>query len=415
MSTATTESKTFSHDYHGFEPFKLTNPFPAYQELREEAPVMWDDRIDMFVVTRYDDVKAVFEDWETFSSKDAQQPIRPLGPLAKKVLEEGEFTTYSGLSARIPPDHTRIRAVATKAFTPRRYKVLEPFIRENADALIDAMVAKGTNSGDILPDIAYDLPTITIFKLIGVPNDMIDQVKEWAVSRATLTWGDLTDEEQVPHAHNMVAYWNFCQKLVADAKVKPDDNLVTDLVNLQADGEEITDHEIASFLYSLLFAGHETTTTLISNSVRQLLLNREAWEQIVADPAKIPGAIEEILRTSGSIVAWRRTAMRDAEVAGVSIPEGSRLLLVMGSANRDGSQFANPDKFDISRENARNHLSFGFGIHYCIGNMLGKLQTRVALEQLAAKLPDLKIKDGADIQFGDNLSFRVPLTVPVVW
>lgn len=414
--TQTVDQVQFAHNnYHGFEPFKLGNPFAAYQELREEAPVMFDDRINMFVVTRYDDVKSVFENWETFSSKDAQQPIRPLGPQAKQVLADGEFTTYSGLSARIPPEHTRIRAVATKAFTPRRYKVLEPFIRENADKLIDAMIAEGKREGDILTDLAWDLPTITIFTLIGVPIEMIEQVKVWAGSRATLTWGDLTDEEQVPHAHNMVAYWNFCQKLVADAKQTPGDNLVTDLVNLQAAGDDISDHEIASFLYSLLFAGHETTTTLISNSVRQLLLNRDAWEAITADPEKIPGAIEEILRTSGSIFAWRRTAMKDAEVDGVAIPKDSQLLLVMGSANRDPNVFEDPDRFDIGRENARNHLSFGFGIHYCIGNMLGKLQTRVALEELTKKLPGLNIKPGAEIEFGDNLSFRVPTAVPVVW
>lgn len=415
MSQTTMDQVHFSQNYHGFEPFKLTDPFPAYKELREEEPVMWDDRINMFVVSRYEDVKGVFEDWETFSSKDAQQPIRPLCPAAKKVLEEGEFTTYSGLSARIPPDHTRIRAVATKAFTPRRYKVLEPFIRENADRLIDEMVAKGGNEGDILPDIAFDLPTITIFTLIGVPHDMIEQVKEWATSRAVLTWGVLTDDEQVYHARNMVEYWNYCQKLVADAHVTPGDNLVTDLVNLQEAGEEITDHEIASFLYSLLFAGHETTTTLISNSVRQMMLNTDAWEAIKADPKKIPGAIEEILRTAGSIFAWRRTAMKDAVIGGVDIPKDSHILLVMGSANRDPEMFENPDKFDIERENARNHLSFGFGIHYCIGNMLGKLQTRVALEELAAKLPNMKLKEGASAEYGDNLSFRVPLTVPVTW
>ncbi len=414
MSTVT-ETKTFGKDYHGFEPFKLTDPFDAYAALRAQAPVMWDDRINMFVITRYEDVKAVFDNWETFSSKDAQAPIRPLGAAAKKVLQDGNFTTYSGLSARIPPEHTRIRAVATKAFTPRRYKVLEPFIRENADRLIDEMVAKGGNRGDILPDLAWDLPTITIFTLIGVPTDMIEQVKEWAGSRATLTWGDLTDEEQVPHAHNMVNYWNFCQKLVADAKVTPGDNLVTDLVNLQAAGDDISDHEIASFLYSLLFAGHETTTTLISNAVRQLLLHPEAWNAIIADPAKIPGAVEEVLRSSGSIFAWRRTAEKDAVINGVDIPKGSQLLLVMGSANRDPEMFPNPDKFDIERENARNHLSFGFGIHYCIGNMLGKLQTRVALEELSKKLPSLEIVPDVDITFGDNLSFRVPTTVPVTW
>ncbi len=415
MSNTVIDEVQMGKNYHGFVPFKLTDPFPACEELRAEAPVMWDDRINMFVVSRYEDVKYVFDNWELFSSKDAQAPIRPLGASAKKVMEEGKFTTYSGLSARIPPEHTRIREVATKAFTPRRYKVLEPFIRENAVRLIEGMKAKGTNSGDILPELAWDLPTLTIFALIGVPMDMIEQVKEWAGSRATLTWGDLSDEEQIPHAHNMVAYWNYCQKLVADAKVTPGDNLVTDLVNLQAAGDDISDHEIASFLYSLLFAGHETTTTLISNSVVQLMQNPTAWEAIKADPSKIPGAVEEVLRTAGSIFSWRRTAMVDTEINGVAIPKEGQLLLLMGSANRDPEMFANPDDFDITRQNARQHLSFGFGIHYCIGNMLGKLQTKVALEELVNNVPTMQLAPGTDIEFGDNLSFRVPVSVPVVF
>ena len=296
-------------DHHGFEPFKLTDPFASWKALREQAPVFYDDRIGYWVVSRYDDVKSVFDNWETFSSANAQQPVRPLGEAAKKVLAEGDFTAYSGLSARIPPDHTRIRAIATKAFTPRRYKVLEPFIRENVNVLIDRMIAKG-EPGDILTDIAWDLPTITIFTLIGVPVDMIETVKAWASSRTAITWSDLTDDEQVPHAENLVAYWRFCRQLVADAKTTPGDNLVSDLVRFQAEGDEITDHEIASFLYSLLFAGHETTTTLISNTVRELLANDE-FAHVAEDPELIPGAIDEVLRVSGSNVAWRRHAERD--------------------------------------------------------------------------------------------------------
>ena len=409
-----TQQPTASADYHGFEPFKLTDPFDAYKELREEAPVMFDDRIGYFVVSRYDDIKATFNNWEAFSSANAQAPVKPLSAAAKKVMDDGGFTTYSGLSARVPPEHTRIRSVATKAFTPRRYKVLEPFIRENTNVLLDAMMAKGS-PGDILMDIAYDLPTITIFTLIGVPTHMIAEVKEWAGSRATLTWGDLTDDEQIPHAHNMVNYWNYCVKLVTDAKITPGDNLVTDLVNLQAAGDEVSDHEIASFLYSLLFAGHETTTTLISNAVRVLLENPASYAAITEDPTKINAAIDEVLRISGSIFAWRRTAVVDAEIGGVAIPQGSNILLLMGSANRDPSVFPDPDTFDIGRENSRNHLSFGFGIHYCIGNLLGKLQTRVALEEITKRLPQLQLVAGAPITFGDNLSFRVPTAVPVQW
>jgi cytochrome P450 len=375
--------------------------------------VFYDDRIGYWVVSRYADVKAVFADWETFSSANAQSPVRPLGDEAKKIMADGDFTAYSGLSARVPPEHTRIREIATKAFTPRRYKVLEPFIRDNVNGLIDAMVAKG-EPADLLADIAWDLPTVTIFTLIGVPMDKIEQVKEWAGSRATLTWGDLTDEEQLPHAHNLVAYWDYCQQLVADAKRTPGDNLVTDLVNFQAAGDEISDHEIASFLYSLLFAGHETTTTLISNTLRELLAN-DVYTTVTDDPSLIPGAIDEVLRVSGSIVAWRRHAEKDGVIDGVAIPQGSKVLLLMGSANRDPEMFPDPDLFDITRANARNHLSFGFGIHYCIGNLLGKLQTKIAVEEITKKLPGLKLKPGADIQFGDNLSFRVPTAVPAIW
>ncbi len=401
-------------NHHGYQPFDMNDPFPAYEELRREEPVMFDDRIGYYVVTRYDDIKATFNDWESFSSENAQAPVRPAGAPAKQIMAEGGFTAYSGLSARIPPDHTRIRGVATKAFTPRRYKVLEPLIRENVNILIDAMMAKG-EVGDVVADIAWDLPTITILTLIGVPVTMIPEVKEWANSRAAMTWGDLNDEQQVPHAHNLVAYWNFCQKLVADAKVAPGDNLVTDLVNLQSVGEPINDHEIASFLYSLLFAGHETTTTLISNALRVLLQHRVAYEALIADPDKIPGAIDEVLRFSPSIVAWRRKATRDAEIGGVAIPEGSNILLVMGSANRDDTVFPAPDEFNIGRENARNHLAFGFGIHYCLGNLLAKLQAKVALEEVTKRLPNLRLVDGQSITFGENLSFRVPTAVSVTW
>jgi len=401
------------HDYFGFEPFKLTDPFAAWKTIREEAPVFYDDRIDHWVVSRYDDVKAVFEDWETFSSANAQAPVRPLCDAAKQVLADGGFTAYSGLSARVPPEHTRIRAVATKAFNPRRYKVLEPFIRDNANRLIDRMVAAG-EPGDILTDVAWDLPTITIFTLVGIPTDMIDQVKTWAASRSAITWGDLTDDEQVMHAHHMVAYWNYCQELVANAHRDPRDDLVSDLVRFQSEGDDISDHEIASFIYSLLFAGHETTTTLISNTIRVLLETGE-YARVGADPDLIPGAIDEVLRVSGSIIAWRRTAEKDGVIAGVPIPKGAKILLVMGAANRDPSVFPDPDTVDITRPNARAHLSFGYGIHHCIGNLLGRLQARIVVEEITQRLPRLRLVPDAHIEFGDNLSFRVPNAVPVLW
>lgn len=402
-------------DHHGYEPFAQDDPFPSYAALRTEAPVMYDERIGYWVVSRYDDVKAVFADWETFSSENAQAPVRERGPEAKRIMEEGGFTAYSGLSARIPPDHTRIRKIAQRAFTPRRFKVLEPSIRENVVRLLTAMLEKPEARGEIVRDLAYDVPTITILTLIGADVEQIDTFKRWSDSRSAMTWGDLTDEEQVPHAHNLVEYWAECRRLVADAHENERDSLVGDIVRMQRDGEEITDHEIASLCYSMLFAGHETTTTLISNAVRELLSHPDQWQRLVDDPSRIPGAVDEVLRYSPSIVGWRRRALADAEIGGVQVPKGADILLLMGSANRDESHFEDPEAFDVTRPNSREHLSFGFGIHYCLGNMLAKLQAKIALEELVRLAPGLRLADDADIHFGENLSFRAPLAVPVTW
>lgn len=402
-------------DHHGYEPFQMKDPFPAYAELRSEQPVMFDERTGFYVVSRYEDVKSVFDNWETFSSENAQAPVRERGAAAKKIMEDGGFTAYSGLSARRPPEHTRIRAVAQKAFSPRRYKALEPAIRHNVIELIEKMLAHPDRRADVVRDVAYDVPTITILTLIGADTSQVDTFKRWSDSRAAMTWGDLSDEEQIPHAHNLVEYWQECLRLVRVAHEDGGDNLTTDLVRAQAEGADITDHEIASVVYSLLFAGHETTTTLISHAVRVLLGHPTQWQQLVEEPSRIPAAIDEVLRYSGSIVSWRRKALGDATVGGVEIPEGAQLLLLMGSANRDAERFEQADEFDIARPNAREHLSFGFGIHYCLGNMLAKLQAKIVLEEMTRLAPNLELEDPDGIAYRKNISFRVPETVPVTW
>lgn len=404
-----------STSHHGYQPFDMHNPFPAYKELRQEEPVMFDERIGYWVVTKYDDIKATFDDWETFSSENAQAPVRKRGPQATQIMTDGGFTAYSGLSARIPPEHTRIRAIAQKAFTPRRYKALEPDIRAMVIDRVGKMLANDQHVGDMVSDLAYDIPTITILTLIGADISMVDTYKRWSDSRAAMTWGDLSDEEQIPHAHNLVEYWQECQRMVADAHAHGGDNLTADLVRAQQEGQEITDHEIASLLYSLLFAGHETTTTLISNCFRVLLDHPEQWQAILENPKLIPAAVDEVLRYSGSIVGWRRKALKDTEIGGVAIKEGDGVLLLMGSANRDEARFENGEDFDISRANAREHLSFGFGIHYCLGNMLAKLQAKICLEEVTKLVPSLHLVADEAIGFRENLSFRVPTSVPVAW
>ncbi len=397
----------------GFDPFDLNAPHAVWNVLREERPVFFHQPTGYFVVTRHADIKAVFDDWQTFSSENAQAPMRPMCAEGRRIMQEGGFTAYSGLSARVPPDHTRIRKIVQGAFGPRRFRSIEPKIEEIVTRQLDGIAPNGR--ADFFREVAYEVPAFVLFALMGIPDADVPKVKDWAVSRALLTWGNLSDEQQIPHAHKMVEYWAYCRALVAARKEQPGDDLPSDLVRLQADGADISDEEIAGVMYSVLFAGHETTTTLMANAVITLLTHRDAWNAIVADPALIPAATEEILRYAPSIVAWRRKAKADAQIGGVRVPEGSDILLIMGSGNRDDAAFANGESFDIGRDNARNHLSFGYGIHFCLGSQLAKLEFGIMMRQLTRRFPDMRLKDGQTITYLHNISFRVPAKVEVEW
>ena len=404
--------------HQGYQPFEQRDPFPAYARLRDHEPVFYDERTGYWVVSRYDDVRAAFSDWETFSSENAQRPVTPRSAAAQQILDDGGFTAYSGLSARQPPTHTRIRKSASAAFTPRRFKALEPQIETHVRQLIQDVREAG-GPADLVPLFTNQLPVMTILSLLGLDvQHSVASFKRWSESRSAMTWGHLTDEEQVPHAHGLVEYWQACLDLVATAHRDDPDSLVGDLVRTQRDDPDaaLDDHEIASLCYSLLFAGHETTTTLLGNAIRLLLTHRDQWERLIADPSLAPGAIEESLRYSPSIVAWRRLAKKDGEIAGVKIPDGSEVLLLIGAANRDPSRFEDPDTYDITRANAREHLAFGYGIHYCLGNKLAKMQSATALRELATSMPDLRLDVDPDtIEFPDSISMRAPVAVPVTW
>lgn len=396
-----------------FKPFDLTDPFPFYKQAREEEPVFFSEELGYYVVTRFQDIKDIFGNWKTFTSENAQSPFRPIAPKAKALLDEGGLVGLSGLSGRIPPDHTRIRRIVSMAFNIGRFRKLEPKIRDLAVNMIEAFADKGQTN--IITDLTHDLPAYVIFMLLGVPNDEVQQVKSWAESRLMLTWGDLNEEEQLVHAQNLVKYWDYCKALVEKRKVDPTDDLPGDLVRYQAEGYEITDHEIAAMCYSALFAGHETTTTLLGNGIRELLIHRKSWEAICEKPEMIPNAVEEILRYSPSIVTWRRKSTEEAKIGEVTIPSGADILLVMGSGNRDENQFENGETFDIERQNASQHLSMGSGIHFCLGAPLAKLEAKVVLEELSKRLPALKLSPNQTYLFAQNSAFRAPIALQVEW
>lgn len=401
---------------HGYDAFDQADPFATWAHLRGDDPVFYDANTGCWVVSRYADVKAVFGDWETFSSEVAHLPVRERGPQATTVMQDGGFTAYSGLSARIPPDHTRIRKVVGKGFTPRRYAALEPTIRQATTDLLEAMLAEPSRRADLVRSLCDEIPVVTLLALLGIRLDLgTATFKRWSAARAAMTWGDLDDEAQLPHAHALVEYWQTCLRLVEEAHRDRPDSLVGDLVRAQADGDPITDHEIASVCYSLLFAGHETTTVLMSNVFRVLLADRASWDRLAADPALVPNAIEEVLRVSPSLTAWRRLALKDTEVGGVPVPAGAHLLLLMGSANRDEEVFPDAGTVDVTRPNAREHLAFGYGIHYCLGNRLAKLESQIVLTEVLARVPQLRLADGEPIEIGRSLTVNAPAAVPVTW
>jgi cytochrome P450 len=397
-----------------FDPFDISDPFPLYAQARAEEPIFYSAAIGYWVVSRYNDIKAIFRDHETFSSEVTQTPYKPRPAEVQQVLEAGGFTGGSGLSGRIPPDHTRLRRFINKAFTSRRVQQLEPFIRTNAARMITAFAGDGR--ADLVGQLAYELPALVIFRMLGIPDKDVPSVKIWANSRVLLNFGDLPVQDQVEHALNLVKYWQYCERLIAERFAHPTDDLPGELVRLYQEGDQsISKHEIVSLCYGQLTAGHETTTNLLGNSLKELLSHREQWEALCSNPALIPEAIEELLRFGPPVFAWRRKVKRDTEVAGMRLPAGANVLLLLGSANRDDAAFAAGEQLDVRRANAKDHLSFGFGIHYCLGAPLARLEARIVLEELTQRLPGLRLTADQQFAFSPNTSFRGPDHVWVEW
>ena len=396
-----------------FKPFDVAEPFAFYQRARTEAAVFYSPELDYWVVPRYQDVLAILRDPATFSSENAQSPFRPRPPAVERILGSG-LTVKSGLLGRQPPDHTRLRSFINKAFTPRRAAVLEPQIREIAVRMIDRMAPSGR--GDWVADLAYDLPALVIFLLLGIPEADVPNVKAWAQSRVQLNFGDLPEADQVPHAENVVAYWRYCEELVDSRFAQPGDDLPSDLVREYQRGDRsISKDEIAGLVFGQLTAGHETTTGLLATSFLQLLRHRDQWEALCDDPTVIANAVEELLRFCTPVLAAKRKVKQGTAIGGVDVPAGANVLLLLGSSNHDEAVFPGGDTLDVCRPNVGKHLAFGQGIHFCLGAPLARLEAQVVLQELTARLPNARLVEPQDIPFPRNTTFRSPLRLLVEW
>ncbi len=416
MSGDTVAAPVCTHAELGrdFKPFDTAEPFAFYARAREQAPIFYSPEIDYWVVTRYEDIREIFRDPATYSSENTQAPFKQRPAKVQKILDDGGFANVSGLSGRQPPDHTRLRGFIKKAFTPRRVASLEPDIRAIATLMIDRFADRG--HADLVTELAHELPALVIFRMLGIPDADVPQVKEWAQSRVYMNFGDLPVDEQAHHAGNLILYWRYCQDLVQSRLRSPQDDLPGDLARIYLQGDQtLTPDEIAGLVYGQLTAGHETTTALLANGLRELLAQREAWDAVCGDPERIPAAVEEMLRISAPVFTWKRLTKAPVQVGGVDLPAGTNILLLLGSANHDEHVFPEPERIDLHRDNASRHLSFGLGIHFCIGAPLARLEAKIVLEELSSRLPGLRLAADQRFDYSANSTFRGPSHVLVTW
>ena len=386
----------------------LADPYTIMAKLPSGSkPVFFAPSIGYYVVTSYDAVDQVFRDPATYSAAVAQAPLVPIIPEAQQILLAGGHKPQPSMVSLDEPEHARLRKPAARAFSMKRVAAMIPTIEATTARLLDA-VGDATEF-DLVAALAFPLPANIVFSLMGVPEQDYAQVKQWCGYRAALSFGRPAAGDQVAIATTMAAYRRYLRDLVDVKTREPADDLASDLIAIHREApERLSLDEIASILFSLSFAGHETTTGLIGNTVRRLLEDPARWAGIVREPGLIPAAVEESLRYDPSVAVWRRVTTRPVTLGGVDLPAGSRLFLWLAAAGRDEEAFADPAAFDMRRTDAGHHLAFGKGLHYCLGANLGKLEAQIAIAELARRYPALQLVLDQQLTFHPNISFRGP-------
>lgn len=404
----------FAADFNPFTNPYLADPYTPLAQARREEPVFYSPELDYFVVTRYADVRAIFRDIKSFSAEIALEPITPMFESSiQKIIEVG-YVPGPALVNEDEPGHMKRRRRLSGMFTPESVAALEPRIRALVSGYVDEIVRRG--NADIVEDLVWEVPALVAFLFMGVPDEDVQRVKQFATRRTLLTWGRPNEDEQNTLIDEIGDYWNFCKHHVERTRQNMGTDFVSEVIRANEEDPELFDEiSMYNLMLNFLFAAHETTTNASANGIKTLLEHPDQWRAICEDPSLIPNAVEEILRYSSSVIAWRRLALTTVTVGGVEIPEGSKVLVVLGSANHDEEMFADGEQFDIRRDGAARHLSFGIGTHTCLGAPVARLEMRVIIEELTRRLPHLQIKPGQTFTYSPNTSFRGPEHVLVQW
>jgi cytochrome P450 len=352
------------------------DPFPVYRRLRDDAPCYHDTELSFWALSRYDDVVAALHDPDTFCSRHGIT-LEPGNPLPMLLTTD-------------PPAHTGLRRLVSRAFTPRRIAALEPSIRALSQQYLDAL--DGRHEADLIGDYAALLPMDVISKMLGVPRADQQQLRHWSDALLHREEGvpDVTPEGIEAATH----LYKYFSAFVADRRAhRSGDDFTSALIAAEPDGEALSDEQVVGFLFLLIIAGNETTTKLLGNCLLAMQRFPNERKKVLADFGRIPDAVEETLRYEGSTQLMARTATRDVEMHGECIAQGAKVLLLLGSANRDERVWQHADVFDIDRPWPAHHVGFGHGIHVCLGAALARLEMRVSLEELLGRFPSYELDE----------------------
>jgi cytochrome P450 len=394
--------------YHLLDPEVLANPYPLYRQLRSEDPVHWDPFLHAWVVTRYADVITVFQRFSANRTPTPEQlkalELEALEPLARVMVRQMLFLD--------PPDHGRVRGLASKAFTPRRVEGLRSHIRDITSSLIDAVLDKGHM--DVLADLAIPLPAIVTAEMLGVPTSDWKQLTSWSSDFAQVLGNFQHNPDRASQVirslEEMVAYF---RSAIRQQQRTPRDGLIGAYLTAEIDGDRFSEEEVIANTIVTMVGGQETTTNLIGNGILSLLRHADQLEKLRADPSLIPSAVEELLRYESPSQHTARLAPQDTMLGDRLIRERQAVIAVMGAANRDPERFPDPDRLDICRQDNR-HVAFAWASHFCFGAPIARIEGQAAFEMVVRRMPNLKLSPGP-ITWRENLGLRGLTALPVTF
>ena len=368
-----------------FGPYDWNDPWPTYDRLRKETPV-WRNPEGVWVLTRHVDCEAVLRDQRFSSNPRHADPPRVYAEGDPRSLVEAE--DQRTLLFMDPPDHTRLRKLVSKGFTPRTVERLRPRIQQLVDGILDDAADAG--GLDVVADLGFELPVTVICEMLGVPLADRDQFSGWSSDASRLLDADIDDEllqRGLLAAFNFIRYF---QELFAERRVRPADDLVSALIAVEEEGDRLSEEELTSIVMLLFIAGHETTMNLIGNGTYALLRSPDQRARWGHDPSlDVPG-VEELLRFDGPVHVTARIATEELEVNGHRFAKGNTVVTLVSAANRDPARFADPAHLDLSRSD-NHHLALSQGLHYCLGAALARLEGQIAVGSLIRRFPDLEL------------------------